>query len=111
MLRLVVLQFVGKISMIQMILALSVSCALFTEGNLFLSHYTNCFVKYGKSATAAGVINAAAALGIVVAGYGFLCIAEIWGWQAVTALWIGMIVVMIILLAAILPTYRKFKET
>ena len=56
------------------------------------------------------MINAAVALGIVVAGYGLLRIAEIWGWQAVTALWIGMIVVMIILLAAILPTYRKFKE-
>ena len=68
-------------------------------------------MKYGKSATAAGVINAAASLGIVVAGYGFLRIAEIWGWQAVTALWTGMIVVMIILLSAILPTYRKFKET
>ncbi len=107
----VMLQYVGKISMIQMILGLSVSSALFTGGNLFISYYTNCFVKYGKSATAAGVINAAAALGIVVAGYGFLRIAEIWGWQAVTVLWIGMIVVMIILLFAILPTYRKFKET
>ena len=107
----VILPFVGKINMIQIILALSVSCALFTGGNLFLSYYTNCFVKYGRSATAAGVINAAAALGMVVAGYGFLRIAEIWGWQAVTASWIGMIVVMIILLFAILPAYRKFKET
>lgn len=106
----VMLQFVGKISIIQTILALGVSSALLTGGNLFLSYYTNCFVKYGKSATAAGVINAAAALGIVVAGYGFLRIAELWGWQAVTTLWIGMIVAMIILLSAILPSYRKFKE-
>ena len=107
----VMLQFVGKISMIQVILGMSVSSAIFTGGNLFISYYTNCFVKYGKGATAAGVINAAASLGIVVSGYGFLRVAEIWGWQTVTALWIGMIIVMIILLSAILPTYRKFKET
>ena len=107
----VMLQFVGKISMIQMILGMSISSAVFTGGNLFISYYTNCFVKYGKSATAAGVINAAASLGIVVAGYGFLRIAEIWSWQVVTALWTGMTVVMIILLSAVIPSYTKFKET
>lgn len=107
----VILPFIGKISMIPVILALAIISAILTGGNLFISYYTNSFVKYGKSATAAGVINGAAAVGIVVAGYGFLRLAEIWSWQAVTALWIGIIVVMIILLFTVLPSYRKFKET
>ena len=106
----VVLLFIGKIKMIPMILALSVINALITGANLFISYYTNCFVKYGKSATAAGIINGAAAVGIVVAGYGFLRIAELWDWQAVTALWIGIIVLMIILLCIVLSSYKKFKE-
>lgn len=106
----VMLQFVGKISMIPIILGLSVTSALFNGGHLFVSYYTNCFVKYGKSATAAGVINAAASLGAVVPGYGFLRIAEIWGWQALTELWTVMIVVMITLLFAILPAFIKFKK-
>ena len=106
----VLLPFVGKISIIPILLGLSVSSALFTGANLFLSYYTNCFVKYGKSATAAGVINASASMGIVVAGYGFLRISETGGWQMVTSSWIGMIAVMIILLSVILSTYRKFKE-
>ena len=106
----VILQLIGKISIIQMVLALSVNSALFNGGSLFISFYANNFVRYGKSATVAGIINAAGAVGIVVASYGFLRIAEIWGWQAVTTLWVGMIVAMIVLLLAILPSYRKFKE-
>ena len=105
-----ILSLVGKVNMILIILSFGISNALFTGGNLFLTYYTNCFVKYGKSATAAGVINGAAAVGIVVSGYGFLRIAEIWGWQAVAALWIGIIVVAIILVLTNLQIYKKFKE-
>lgn len=105
----IMLLFIGKISMVQTILALCISSAIFVGSNLFLSYYTNCFVEYGKTATIAGAINASAAMGIVVAGYGFLRISEIWNWQAVVAVWLGMLVVMMLLLLGVLPTYRRFK--
>ena len=106
----VVLLFVGKIGLSVAIVAFCISCAACTASGMFTSFYANCFVKYGKSATVAGVINAAAAVGMIAAGYGFLRVSEVWSWQAVTALWIGLIAVAIVLLLAILPRYRKFKK-
>lgn len=106
----VILLFVGKINLFFMLVTLCLCCALFTGSSLFTSYYSNQFVKFGMNATVAGVINAAAAMGIVVAGYGFLRISELWNWQVVTASWIGVAIACVVLLAAILPGYKKFKE-
>lgn len=102
--------FIGKISLPVMIMVLCICCALYTGSGLFTSYYSNQFVKFGMNATVAGVINAAAAMGIVVAGYGFLRVSELWNWKAVTALWIGVATACVVLIGAILPTYKKFKE-
>lgn len=106
----VVMLFLGKIGMAVALVAFCVICAVFTSSGLFTSFYSNCFVKYGKSATVAGALNAAAAVGMIAANYGFMVVAEVWNWQAVTVLWIVLLAVMIALVAAILPTYRKFKQ-
>ena len=105
-----VLLLVGKFGLPVTIAAFCISCAAFTGSSLFTSFYANCFVKYGKSATVAGGLNAAAAVGMIAAGYGFLRVSELWNWQIVIALWIGLIVIAMVLLVAILPRYRQFKQ-
>lgn len=105
-----ILLFVGKLELPVAIAAFCIGCAAYTASGMFMSFYANCFVKYGKSATVAGVINAAAAVGMIAANYGFLLVSEIWNWQTVTALWIVLLAVAIVLLLVILPRFRKFKE-
>ena len=105
-----VLLFVGKVGLPVSIAAFCVSCAAYTGSGLFMSFYANCFVKYGKSATVAGIINAAAAAGMIAAGYGFLRVSEVWGWRTVTALWIVLSVISILLLLVILPKFLNFKK-
>jgi len=105
-----VLLFMGQIKIIVAILVFCISCAAYTGSSLFIGFYTNRFVKYGKNGTVAGALNAAGGVGNIVSSYGFLALSEVANWKTVTAVWIGMIVVSVILLVSVLPRYRKFKE-
>ena len=105
-----ILVFVGKVSLSVAVAAFCVSSAAYTGSAPFMSFYSNSFVKYGKNATVAGIINATASLGMIAAGYVFLRVSEVWNWTVVITLWIVLILVSIILLLSIVSRYRRFKE-
>ena len=70
-------------------------------------HYT----KYGLNGTAAGIINAASALGFALQYCLFGSIADSYGWPTVTTLWIILSVITIICIAlAIRPSIRFIKN-
>ena len=75
---------------------------------LLLSYYNMRFVPYGKNATAAGIINAVASLGIVFESYGFVWIVDSFGWNAVTTSWIVMIAVAVLFTAAAVSFLKRF---
>ena len=106
----VVLKFVGVIPIPGAVIALCGLTAATVATHLLLSYYNMCFAPYGKNATAAGLSNAAASLGVVFESYGFLRIADIFGWNAVTSLWIVMIAVAILFTAAGIPLLKRFKR-
>ena len=66
------------------------------------------FVKYGLNGTAAGILNAAASLGLVLNYCVFGPTAEAMGWSTVTTLWIVMVAVgMVSVVFSIAPS-KKF---
>lgn len=77
---------------------------------LLVTYYNAQFVKYGKNGTAAGVSNAASALGYAVSSYGIVKISEIYDWQTVKVVWLVLSLITVVSLAVILPMYVRFKS-
>lgn len=103
----VLLLFVGRISLWLTIPALCIILVCLSAVALLINYYNIYFVPYGKNGTVAGIINAGASFGVVIANYGSLALADNIGWSAVIAAWVAMIVMTIIcILLAIRPTGR-----
>ena len=85
---------VGKLDyrILVVILALIVmsmnACSLFTT-----SYIAARFNKYGKGATVAGILNASASLGIVLANTLFPGLADEVGWYGTVVVWVIMMAV------------------
>lgn len=106
----IVLRYVGKISVTSSILALCGISIVIGAHNLLMAYYNMSFIKYGKNATAAGISNSAGSFGVMVESYGFLYIADKYGWNTVTSSWTGMIIGIMILTAIAIPLYNRFKS-
>jgi sugar phosphate permease len=103
----VLLLFVGRISLWLAIPSLCIMLVALSAVALLINYYNIYFVPYGKNGTVAGIINAGASFGVVIANYGSLALADSLGWSAVIAAWVAMIVMTIIcILLAIRPTGR-----
>ncbi|MBE6644844.1 MAG: MFS transporter [Ruminococcaceae bacterium] len=68
------------------------------------------FVKYGKNGTAAGISNAASALGYAISSYVIVKISEVYDWQVVKFVWLALSLVSVVSLALILPMWIRFKK-
>ena len=106
----VALRYVGKASVLVIMIALCGISIVIGALNLLMSYYNTRFIKYGKNATAAGITNAAASFGVMAESYGFLYVADKYGWNTVTSSWTGMVIVATLLTAAAIPCYIKFKK-
>ena len=103
----IVLLFIGRISLWVAIPALCIILVALSAGSLLIQYYNIYFVPYGKNGTVAGIINAGASFGVVIANYGSLTLADNLGWGAVIVAWVAMIVITILcILFAIRPTTR-----
>lgn len=106
----VTIKFTGALHYIIILIALCFSSAILSASSLPISFINSAFAKFGKSATAAGIMNAAASLGIVLQSYGFGYVADNFGWDAVTTLYVVLIFVSIALILIVLPLWTKFKK-
>lgn len=106
----VVLLFVGSVNLFIMVVVLCLTSGFLVATELFNSYCNLRFAKFGKSATASGVMNMATSFGVVVNSYGVAKVAESYDWQTVTKLFFVLIVVAIILSIAVLPLWKKFKK-
>lgn len=80
-----------------------------TMGSLFIIYFNASFAKYGKNGTAAGISNAASSFGIVLLNYGVLKISDLWGWDAVRYLWLGLAVVFLLTAIGVLLINKQFR--
>ena len=106
----IVLKLLGVIPVPYVVVALCCITAATTSTHLLLSYYNMSFEPYGRNATAAGLGNAAASIGVVFESYGFARVAESFGWSAVTSLWIIMLVVAVLCIAVAIPLSKRFKR-
>ena len=107
---LLVITFVGRISSWFIVISLGIVALTTSVTHLFVSYMTLAFSKYGKNGEAAGLINSAASIGLVVQTYGLTFVADMWGWIAVSWLWVGVLAISLALLLIILPKWKRFKE-
>ena len=104
------IKFTGSMHYLVILIALCFSSAILSSTTLPESFISSSFAKFGKSATAAGILNAAASLGIVLQSYGFGYIADNFGWNTVTNIYVIFIGIAIVLTLSILPLWTKFKK-
>ena len=107
----VVLKFLGTIPVPAAVTALCCITAATSATQLLLAYYNIRFAPYGKNATAAGLSNAAACLGIVFESYGFVHIADLFGWNTVTTMWIVMIAAAVLFTAVAIPNSKRFENS
>lgn len=102
--------FVGKLPIWSMVVALCVIAALESIVALFKSYYNMHFVKYGKSGTAAGIMNAGNAFAYMLAAYVMPRIVELFGWRVQIALWPVLIVISALTICLALRKFKKFVD-
>lgn len=105
---LIVILFIGNVHTVFVVVSLSMVAMLTSGTHLLTSYISVKFAKYGKNGEAAGILNAAASIGIVIQSYGLTFIADHLGWIAVAWFWLALIVVSIIMLLFIYPKWKKF---
>lgn len=69
------------------------------------------FSKFGYSATVSGLINAMVCFGIVIGNMGYGYIAENYGWTAVTAIWLIICALAVILGIPATVMWKKFVKS
>jgi len=101
--------FLGKIDYRIMVVILSFIVMFMNSCTLFTTSYIAArFNKYGKGATVAGILNASASLGIVLANTLFPGLADSVGWQGTVVVWVVMMCIAAILVLIYLPLWTKF---
>ena len=106
----VLLSLIGTITIPQAVLSLCGVALLSNAASLLTSYFNANFVKFGRSGAAAGISNACASLGIVLASYGILKVSEMFGWKAVTILLVVLVVVSTILMAVVVRKDQRFTK-
>ncbi len=99
---------VGKVNVVLIVISLSLTIAMASAAGLFAQYYSMKFAKYGKNGEVAGIINAGAAMGIVIQSYGIALVADLWNWTVVIALLAALCVISLIFLMIIYPKWKKF---
>ena len=102
---------VGEIHYLFILAFLSVDLMLLQSMSLFTtSKSAKRFARYGKSGTAAGILNAALSFANVVGSFVFPTVAEISSWRAVTVIWLALLLLDLALILAVCKRWGRFIE-
>ena len=105
----IVVCFVGRVSLFVMMISLCVASALLTGAGLLMSHVCAAFAKYGKNGLASGVNNALASIAIVIQSYGVVLVADHAGWKGASYLFVALLIVAMVGALIALPMWNRFK--
>ena len=100
----------GNVGIAPSIISMCVISASNSMIFLLMNYCTLRFEKFGKGATAAGLINMAASLGLVVCSYGATKVADLFGWHTVSCLLFVLLAVSVLLILIMLPLWKQFKK-
>ncbi len=102
--------FVGKIDIAIIVIFLCFVSGCLTSTVLLMSYCNLRFAKFGKSGTAAGIMNAATSLGVVINSYGVTKLAEKFDWATVNIIFCVLLVVALILSLVVISFWKRFKK-
>lgn len=102
--------FVGTLSPLLLIFTLALFMVAVQLLTVFFLQVPAAFTSFGCAATVSGILNCMAALGIVIANYGFARIAELFGWSAATRGWLLLTFFAAVLSLLALPFWRRFTK-
>lgn len=105
-----ILKMLGNIRVSYAVISLCVVSVVLTATSILLSYFTLYFVPYRKNGLASGISNSASSFGVVLESYGFMRIAENNSWNAVTMLWIIMLIIAVVFTAFAIPFSINFKK-
>ena len=106
----VVLRLVGELPAWLVILSLSMISMSLSATHLLTQYFNLLYIPYGKNGTAAGILNAAASLGMVLQYCVFGSVAQEHGWATVTTLWIVMVLLGIFFCAVTVIPAKRFRK-
>lgn len=103
-----ILMFTGKIQLAVTVVCLcAVSCFL-NCGSVLLNCANIHFSKYGKSATAAGILNAVASVASIFVNYIISLIADHCGWKTVLQTLFALLAAGTLIICLAVPVWRRF---
>lgn len=102
--------FVGKVDIAVIVVFLCLASGCLTAVILFMSYCNLRFAKFGKSGTAAGVMNSATSFGVVINSYGVAKFAEVYDWPTVNVMFVVLTGLSILLMFIMIPFWRRFKR-
>ncbi len=102
--------YVGNISITFIVVILCITVVLESIEGLIRTNYTMTFAKYGKSGTAAGILNAAMSASYMLAAYVIPLLVEKLGWRAVIFIWLGMMLLSATLLLIASIKHKIFEK-
>ncbi len=109
LLPLIVTCFLGRIHYIWILSALAIANMLIHGASPFCQSFVALhFEKYGRIATASGILNATASAGNILASYVFAKMAEIIPWSGVVISWLASIAFCGVLCMIVIPKWTKF---
>ena len=104
------LNFIGIIDLSISVIGICIVACLLNGIAIMNSFQNMSYSRFEKSATAAGIINGAASIGIVVTSYGVALVSDQFGWKAVMALWLSLMVLCVLLVAVVIPIWKRFTD-
>ena len=102
--------FIGKVPVIAVVVILAVVAALESIAGLFRSYYNVHFVKYGKSGTDAGILNASMSVSFMLAAYVMPKTVEMFTWGTYLKSLPVLIGISALALLVICKTFKNFKR-
>ncbi len=105
-----VMLLLGKLPAGLIVVTLCLISMALSPISLVTSYYGMHYAKYGRDGTAAGMINAAYSVALMLNNYLLLRVADRFGWSGVLILWIAFILAAAALLLIGLPKWTKFKN-
>lgn len=100
---------IGKLDYRVMVVVLAFIVMAMNACSLFTTSYIAArFNEYGKGATVAGILNASASLGIVLANTLFPGLADGVGWYGTVVVWVIMMAVALVFTIVFIPLWTRF---
>ena len=99
-----------NIAIVTAVMSMCIISASASVISLLMSYCNLRFAKFGKSATAAGLLNMMTSIGYVMSSYGITKIADVFNWRVVSWTYFIMIFAAVVLILLVLPLWKNFKK-